>query len=141
MKLASLRIAGNRAYPPRSSAFTQTFWNALGDGRWITTRCQACKRQSFPPKSVCPHCWAQGLEWSDLPITGAVYSWTRIHVAPTAFAPEAPYALGIVDLEGGPRIACRLVPAKDAELKIGKTVEMIVLQFDDGPLFAGRVLP
>ena len=54
------------------------------------------------------------------------------------FAPEAPYACGIVDLDSGIRLACRLVERDDLPLKVGMPVEMLVLQYRDGPLFAAR---
>jgi uncharacterized OB-fold protein len=140
MSLPILRIDGPRAYPPRSSAFTHTFWEALGQGRWITTCCRECGQQTFPPKSVCPHCWTPDPPWNDLESRGELYSWTRVHAAPTAFAGEAPYALGIVDLRSGLRIACRLVEPEDGVIAIGNQVEMVVLRYDDGPMFAARVL-
>ncbi|NDZ18910.1 DNA-binding protein [Variovorax sp. WS11] len=140
MSLEIVRTAGSRSYPPRLSTFSQTFWEALAQGDWITTRCRACDKQTFPPKSVCPHCWKCEQAWVPFASTGRLYSWTRVHAAPTAFAPEAPYALGIVDLEDGLRIACRLVAPSSGEVAIGAAIQMIVLQHDDGPLFAGKVL-
>lgn len=138
MTLEILRLDADRAYPPRESEFTKTFWSGLGQGRWRTTRCRACERQTFPPKPVCPHCWSAEVEWSDLGARGTLYSFTRIHAAPAVFAPEAPYACGIVDLEDGIRLACRLVEREDMPLAVGQAVEVVVLQYRDGPLFAAR---
>ncbi len=140
MNLPKLPVDAERAYPPRLSAFTKTFWSALGEGRWITTRCRSCARQTFPPKPVCPHCWSPDPEWSELGTQGTLYSWTRIHAAPAVFAAEAPYAVGIVDLADGIRLACRLVEREGAPLRVGQAVEMLVLQYRDGPLFAARPL-
>lgn len=66
---------------------------------------------------------------------------TRIYAAPTAFASLAPYPVGIVDLHSGLRIACRLVEPEHGDFQIGCAMEMVVLQHDDGPLFAARVRP
>ncbi|MEB2317047.1 MAG: Zn-ribbon domain-containing OB-fold protein [Pseudomonadota bacterium] len=140
MSLPQLPMDSDRAYPPRLSEFTRTFWSALGEGRWITTRCLSCSRQTFPPRPVCPHCWSPDVEWSDLGTRGTLYSWTRIHAAPAVFAGEAPYAVGIVDLEDGIRLACRLVEREEAPLRVGQPVEMLVLRYRDGPLFAARPL-
>lgn len=136
--LPSLPVAGQRSYPPRVSTFTRPFWDGLRRGQWQTTSCKDCGRQTFPPKPVCPHCWSGQMEWTALPAHGTLYSWTRIHAAPTAFAGETPYAIGIVDLDCGLRLACRLVDG--VQPSIGMAVEMAVLQFDDGPLFAARSL-
>lgn len=140
MSLSQLPIDSDRAYPPRLSEFTTTFWSALGEGRWVTTRCLNCSRQTFPPRPVCPHCWSPDVEWSDLGTRGTLYSWTRIHAAPAVFAGEAPYAVGIVDLEDGIRLACRLVEREEAPLRVGQPVEMLVLRYRDGPLFGARPL-
>jgi uncharacterized OB-fold protein len=72
---------------------------------------------------------------------GTLYSWTRIHAAPAAFADEAPYAVGIVDLEDGIRLACRVLEPDVLPLRTGMSVEMVVLAYRDGPLFAARLLP
>lgn len=138
MTLAVEKIAGKRPYPPRQSAFTQTFWRALGEGRFVTTRCASCGRLSFPPKPFCPHCWHERIEWAPLSPAGTVYSSTVIHAAPAAFRHEIPYRVGIVDLDDGVRIATRLFGVKDG-FGVGKRAAIVVLQHEDGPLFAARV--
>jgi len=138
--LPILRVRGKRAYPPRQSVFTKNFWNGLADGRWQTSRCGDCSKQTFPPKPVCPHCWSDNVHWSSLSDKGKLYSWTRIHAAPAVFAHEAPYAVGIVDLNSGIRLACRLFDIPDTPFKPEMLIEIVVLQFDDGPLFAARPL-
>jgi uncharacterized OB-fold protein len=138
--LPAIPAKGARAYPPRRSEFTKVFWDGLREGRWQTTCCNACGRQTFPPRPVCPHCWSDDLRWSALAPRGTLYSWTRIHAAPSVFAPEAPYAVGVVDLDSGIRLACRLIDSPDVDWKPGLQVEMTVLQFEDGPLFAARAI-
>lgn len=138
ISIPCIDVQGQRSYPPRVSAFTQTFWNCLAQGGWMTTCCQNCQKQTFPPKPVCPHCWSPRVDWSELSAHGTLYSWTRIHAAPTAFAGEAPYAVGIVDLDSNIRLACRLVERPGIDFKPGMPMEMVVLKFEDGPLFAAR---
>ncbi len=138
MSLERIKLPISRSYPPRVSAFSLPFWTALNEGKWITSCCADCGRQTFPPKSVCPHCWSSNVIWSDLSDRGTLYSWTRIHSAPTAFADEAPYAVCIVDLDSGIRLACRLVERDDVTVAPGIPVEIVVLAYEDGPLFAAR---
>jgi len=140
MTLELIPVARDRAYPPRVSAFTQPFWEGLGAGRWQSTCCEACGKATFPPKPVCPHCWSDRMAWKDLPRRGTLYSWTRIHSAPKVFVDEAPYAVCVVDLEGGLRIATRLVEAPGKEFQCGMPVELVVLQYQDGPLLGSRPL-
>jgi uncharacterized protein len=138
MKLDILSVATPRAYPPRVSEFTRRFWNALAEGQFITTQCRSCDKFSFPPKLICPHCWSADVVWNELRGSGRLYSWTRIHAAPAVFAVEAPYAVGIVDLDQGVRLACRLVTHERARPVVGGRVEMVVLAYHDGPLLATR---
>lgn len=137
-QLPIIPTTGLRAYPPRRSAFTKTFWDGLSQGQWQTTCCDACGKQTFPPRPICPHCWSATVSWCALSPRGTLYSWTRIHAAPAVFAAESPYAVGIVDLDVGIRLACRLTDAPAGDWKPGTAVEMAVLQYEDGPLFAAR---
>lgn len=136
--IETIHIGSARSYPPRVSQATRPFWRALSEGRWITTRCDSCGKQTFPPKAVCPHCWSASVAWADLGATGTVYSWTRIHAAPMAFVGEAPYSVCIVDLDCGIRLACRLIDAEGVPPHIGMPVRMVRLQYTDGDLFAAR---
>lgn len=136
--LQSIPVTRRRAYPPRVSAFTRTFWEGLREGRWQTTCCAACGKFTFPPKPVCPHCWTEQMAWKPLGARGTLYSWTRIHAAPKVFVEEAPYAVCVVDLDVGLRIATRLVERDGRPFTCDMAVELVVLQYEDGPLLAAR---
>ena len=138
MKLEIIPVARKRAYPPRISEFTSRFWDGLARGEWITTRCRDCGKFTFPPKPVCPHCWSETMSWEEFSHRGVLYSWTRIHAAPRVFREEAPYVVSIIDLDIGLRIACRLLESAGSEPAIGMPVEVTVLAYEDGPLFACR---
>ncbi len=138
MTLPIINLDRPRSYPPRVSAFTQRFWGALQDGRFETTRCADCERVTFPPKPFCPHCWSKNLTWVPLRGRGRLYSQTVVHAAPAVFRAEAPYRVGIVDLDEGLRIATRILC--DAPPALDASVEIVVLRYVDGPLFAARPL-
>jgi uncharacterized protein len=127
-----------RAYPPRVTAFTRPFWEGLSDGVFRTTRCQSCARLTFPPKPICPHCWTDGIDWEAIPPSGVLYSWTRIHAGPAVFAAQLPYAVGVVDLDVGLRIACRLWDSGASEWACGVPVQMVTLMAPDGGMFAAK---
>ncbi len=133
------RMPGNRPFPPRVSAFTRPFWDGLAAHRMLTTRCDVCGTLSFPPRNLCRDCWSRTIRWVTLAPRGTLYSFTRVHVVPGAFSGDAPYAIGIVDLEKGPRLMCRML----GEVHTGHLdgpIEMIVMRYDDGVLFAARVV-
>jgi uncharacterized OB-fold protein len=59
-----------------------------------------------------------------------------VHAAPAAFQGEVPYRVGIVDLDEGIRIATRVLA--DSEPVLDMAIEIVVLSYRDGPLFAAR---
>jgi uncharacterized OB-fold protein len=127
-----------RAFPPRMTEFTRRFWQGLATGRFETTQCDDCRRLTFPPKPFCPHCWSPRITWVPLSGRGKLYSQTVVHAAPLVFQDEVPYRVGIVDLDEGLRIATRVLA--DVEPKLDTAVEIVVLNYRDGPLFAARPL-
>lgn len=139
MSIPVLQLDRERPYPPRVTTFTQVFWDGLRDGRFRITRCRACGRPSFPPREFCPGCWSREVEWIDHDGGGRLYSYTVVHAAPGAFAAEVPYRLGIVDLKDGPRLATRLLG--DGPAPLDRPVQLVVLLYRDGPLFAARLSP
>ncbi|MGH6714023.1 MAG: Zn-ribbon domain-containing OB-fold protein [Bradyrhizobium sp.] len=137
--LPMVRLLGSRPFPPRVSAFTRPFWLALERGIMTAPRCRNCNRLRFPPRPVCPACWSPDYEWAALRPRGKLYSFTRVHVAPRSFAEEGPYAVGIIDLDDGIRLLCRIW-GEVAFQSMAKNVEIVVLQYDNGPLFAARMI-
>ena len=134
MSLPIIDVPSARPWPPRVSAFTKPFWDALMEGRLITTRGKRSGRLTFPPKPFCPHDWGREVEWVELSGRGRLYAQTLIHAVPAAFAGEAPIRNGIVDLDEGVRVAARILGAP----ALDQTVECVVLRYTDGPLFAFR---
>lgn len=135
--LPILRRTGKRPIAPRQSAFSRRFWEALAVGKFETTVCLDCCLPAFPPRFFCPHCWSKNVEWRALSGRGVLYSRTRIHAAASAFAHDAPYSLALVDLEEGLRLATGLIEEEAPTLDA--PVELVVLSYEDGPLFAAKV--
>jgi len=138
MTLAVLTIDRRRAFPPRMTEFTQRFWQRLPKGHFETTRCDGCERLTFPPKPFCPHCWSKRIAWVPLSGRGRLYSQTVVHAAPAVFQDEFPYRVGIVDLDEVRRIATLVLSETEPALDVA--VEIVVLNYIDGPLYAARSL-
>lgn len=138
--IGSVAIAGERAYPPRVTAFTARFWDALRAERLETTQCTACGHATFPPKPICPHCWHEDVRWIDVAPEGQLYSWTRIHAGPAVFERELPYSVGVVDLNMGIRLAVRLHDDGARDWKCDARVRLVRLDYTDGPLIGAVAL-
>ena len=95
---------------PEPSAVSAPFWEGLKADELRLQWCAACSRYVFYPRSVCPHCLSDRLEWQTASGRGRVYSYTIVRRAMNpAFAQEVPYIFAIVELEEGPRVTTNLV--------------------------------
>lgn len=135
MTLPIIDVAARRPWPPRITAATKPFWDALAAGRLMTTRGRTSQHITFPPKPFCPYDWGRDIEWIELSGRGKLYSQTVIHAAPSVFQGEAPIRNGIVDLDEGVRVAARIL----GEPPLDSPMECVVLRYEDGPLFAFRM--
>lgn len=83
--------------------------------------CGGCGAESAPPQPTCPQCGSDAaLAPRALPARGTLYSFTVVHVPPAGLEGASPYALGIVELEGGARITARIETGAPGELAIGR---------------------
>jgi uncharacterized OB-fold protein len=86
----------------------------LTEGKLLIQQCEACGKAIMYPRWRCPFCFSDSLTFLEAEGTGTLYSFTvQHHTAPTAFADQQPYALGIVRLSEGVQLLARLVPDDD----------------------------
>lgn len=109
------------------------FYDHLRAGRLTTTKCAACGEVLWQPRVVCPHCNADEMEWVDLPREGAIYAFTAVVLgAPKGMEADAPFPVGIVQLEdSNVRVLTRL-DGRYEDLEIGQRVRLQVQEFQDG---------
>jgi uncharacterized OB-fold protein len=102
------------------------FTNYLKDDKLKGRRCTRCNAIYFPPRADCVKCLApeDELEWIDFSGRGKLLTYTRIHAAPTGFEDQAPYTIGVVDLEEGGRLLAMFdnPPADENEIIIDGNV-------------------
>ena len=87
-------------------------------------RCSECGKVFFPPRRVCSECKSRVFEPVNLPGEGKVATYTVIRVPPAPYADQAPYAVAVVELEGGTRITSQVVDVDPDELEIGMPVRV-----------------
>jgi uncharacterized OB-fold protein len=97
-------------------------------------RCGECGKLSVEAGRPCPFCGAGGGQAVLLSGRARLLSWTVIRVPPARYAPEAPYAVGLLELEEGLRLTARL--AGDPEgLAAGQSLVLTALDRLRGPIF------
>lgn len=105
--------------------FPSRYWREIPQRyRLEAARCKRCGKISFPPRSICPKCGSIEFEPTKLPEVGTVRTFTVIRVAPSQFLEQVPYAIGIVELDGGVRITAQIVDCSLEDIKIGQRVRV-----------------
>jgi hypothetical protein len=87
-------------------------------------RCKGCGKIAFPPRRVCPACGGKEFDTVNLPREGKILSYTIVHTAAKGFTDETPFAVAIVELDGGARLTAQVVDWNEDELAIGQPVRI-----------------
>jgi uncharacterized OB-fold protein len=111
--------------PDIQDALTAPFWRAAQDHRLVVQRCSACGFLRWPPGPLCPECQSLGGEWTEVRPSGTLWSVAEYYRAfDQSLAGEIPYAVGLVELDDGPRMYGRLRGAVGS-FEIGSAVRAV----------------
>ena len=86
-------------------------------------KCAACGKTYFPPRVVCA-CGSREFETVQLNDEGTIQTFTVIRVAPSQFTDEAPYVVGIVELNDGVRLTTQVVDCDPSTVLPGMDVDL-----------------
>jgi len=87
-------------------------------------KCRKCGQVYYPARQVCAECQNREFEPVTLGTDGKIVTFTVIRVAPSQFADQAPYAMGIVEVEPGVRLMTQIVDCDVEKIQIGMTVKL-----------------
>ena len=98
---------------------TQQFTNKafrqnLGEHKLMAAQCQSCGALHLPPRPLCPNCFGETMEWSEMSGRGNLRAFTTINIGLSAmiaagYDRKNPYCTGIVELEEGPSISAQII--------------------------------
>jgi uncharacterized OB-fold protein len=117
----------NRLYP---------FYENLRAGKFTTTKCQKCGHIAFPPGVICPKCWSEELEWTELPQRAKVVAITETQAgAPIGF-PSPLIMAWLTFGENTPlkHLLGRIVNCQEGELKEGDEVRFVTFEIPAHPI-------
>ena len=83
------------------------FKEALKEDRLLGLKCRGCGAYTVPPKKVCIECASEDLEVVELSGKGKIRTFTVVYVPPEGF--EAPYVVGLVELDEGPWVMGNII--------------------------------
>lgn len=92
--------------------------------RLEAAKCTKCGQIKFPARLVCPECGNREFEKTNLQRTGKLLTYTVIHVAPSQFTDQVPYAIGIVELDEGVRLLAQIADCAHENLKTGMALRI-----------------
>ena len=114
---------------------TALYWEAASRSELRVQRCSACRAWRFPPRSRCPRCQSDAVEWALVSGRGTVFSFVVVHppVLP-AFSERVPFAVALVELVEDPqlRIVGNLPDVAAESVHIGMLVEVAFESVADG---------
>ena len=113
-------------------AKTREFWEALGEGRFVTTKCTRCGNVSFPPQADCPRCMGNESTWVDLGREAALVTYTQVRVSPASFAGSEPYVIAIGELDGGVKVLAWLEGVAPERAKLGMRLRLEARKSGEG---------
>jgi uncharacterized OB-fold protein len=106
----------------------------------IGSKCGDCGVMTFPKQTDCPRCTSQAMEEALFDRRGTLWTFTTQNFIPKS-PPYAiveteesfvPYGVGYVEFEGQARVEGRLTENDPAKLRIGMTMETVLIPFGDG---------
>lgn len=121
-----------------------SFFQYVNEKKLMATRCVDCSGMYLPPRSICPRCHSQSLEWVETSGKGHLAAFTAIGVGPSfmvkaGFSRDNPYVTGIVELDEGIKISARIVGVdarNPAGIQIGTPVTVaFVEQAEEGKMY------
>ena len=104
----------------------KNYFNLINEGKLCAAECSSCHELVLPPRLFCPSCNSKTTNWKELKGTGALRSFTVIHIAGTTYADDVPYIIAIVKLDEGPSVCARLIdtdPLTPETIHVGDRVK------------------
>lgn len=92
--------------------------------RLEAVKCLDCGRVVYPTRRACPQCRGARFERMALSPRGKVVTSTVVHVAPTEFQMEAPYAMAVVETPERARLMVQVVDCEPDEVRPGLEVTL-----------------
>jgi uncharacterized protein len=87
-------------------------------------KCLKCNNVFYPQKYLCS-CGSQDFAPYKFSGKGTLLTFTQINTPCQTFSQQAPYCIGIIELEEGPKITAQITDTKINDLKIGSKVEAV----------------
>lgn len=126
-KLRELGVPG-----PTITPVTKPFWDGAARKELLIQKCSDCEKHVFYPRTHCPHCWSNQLEWVQVSGKAKIKTFSVVHrPGHPGWQEAAPFPLGIVELEEGPSMLTQLLVDSPEELKQGAELQVKFVEVNE----------
>ena len=88
----------------------------------------------FPPRADCHKCLSSNMEWTEVPDTGKLVTYSRLEYAPIGFGDDLPYAIAVLDY-GKCKVFGRIADdVTDDQIQVGMDMKTEVNKLPNGQL-------
>jgi uncharacterized protein len=124
---------GPKLLEPHPSEEAAPFWEATKDKQLVLPWCVACGQPFWHPRSTCPRCLGDEIDWRPSSGDGAVYAISVHHKSGPGRSPDdGPYAVALVELPEGVRLMANIVGDGGESAAVGDAVRPIWHPLSDG---------
>lgn len=123
---------------PEVTPESKPYWAGAAEDKLLLRECQDCNLIYHYPRTLCPDCFSENVEWREAAGTGEVYSYSVARTMDGWPEKDLPLVIGYVELDEGPRVMTNIRIASDA-VEIGLRVEVEFIDTEDDiaiPVFA-----
>ena len=114
---------------PEPNPETERYWAAAASGELLVRECLDCGLVYHYPRSLCPDCFSENVEWREASGRGEVYSYSIARAMSGWPEADLPLALAYVELDDGPRLMTN-VDADPDDVEIGTRVDVRFVDTD-----------
>lgn len=109
---------------PEHDHVSATYWEATTRGELLIQECPTCSHRQFYPRQLCEECGADPV-WMTASGLGTLHTYTVVRAnGVEPFRGLAPYVVGIVELDEGPRMMTNVVGCTLDDVAVGMRLEV-----------------
>lgn len=125
---------------PEPNPETERYWEAAANGDLLVRECLECGLVYHYPRSLCPDCFGENVEWREASGRGEVYSYSVARTMSGWPEDDLPLVLAYVELDEGPRLMTN-VDADPSAVEIGTRVEARFVETDESDVAVPVFVP
>jgi uncharacterized OB-fold protein len=110
---------------PRMWGLTKEFYGWCAKGELRFQRCSSCAAWRHVPREMCAACGSFSWSWARSSGRGRVFTWTVVErPMHPAFHADVPYAVAVIEMDEGVRLASTVVDCPPSALAMDMLVEV-----------------